>query len=54
MSDEEYQARENTYWKYKAEKLKVSTSLALYVTSVVTPSGIWNLLHKTASSASMS
>ena len=23
MSDEEYKARENTYWKYKEEKLKV-------------------------------
>lgn len=25
MSDEEYKARENTYWKYKEEKLKVKS-----------------------------
>ena len=25
MSDEDYKARENTYWKYKQEKLKVRT-----------------------------
>lgn len=24
MSDEDYKARENTYWRYKEEKLKVS------------------------------
>lgn len=29
MSDEEYKARENTYWKFKEEKLKVSTPLLL-------------------------
>ena len=38
MSDEEYKARENTYWRYKEEKLKV------HFASNVCHGGLQNML----------